>query len=95
MKVDVKRKISSPIEVSLDKTLKHGEFFENRLKIVIFETSNGCISDPDDLKNLKIGETFFFGTYFHWLKFGSDLRTSCARFCRKLINGFTHIYIYI
>ena len=65
---------------------------KNRLKIVIFEISNGRISDADDPKNLKIGETNFFGTYFHWLKLESDLRTSCARFCRKL---FIYSYVYI
>ena len=34
------------------------------LKIAIFETSNGRISDPDDPKNLKIEVTYFVGTYF-------------------------------
>ena len=32
MKVDVKRKILSPIEVNLDKTLKRGEFLKIGLK---------------------------------------------------------------
>ena len=53
-----------------------GRIFENRLKMAIFETSNGRILDPDDPNKLKIGETYFFGTCFYWLKFGHDMKTA-------------------
>ena len=82
VKVDIKRKILSPIEVNLDTILKRSEFLKIGLKWPFLKLQIVV----SQIQMIKIRETYFFNIYFHWLEFGPDLRTSRVRFCQILMD---------